>query len=38
MIDRTVAQEVARGQARVPRADDDRGGAFDDLPLRRLRR
>jgi hypothetical protein len=30
MIDRAVAQESARGQARVPRADDDRGDAFYD--------
>jgi hypothetical protein len=30
MVDRPVAQEVARGQARVPRADDDRGNALDD--------
>jgi hypothetical protein len=30
MIDDEVPQEVARGQARVPRADDDRGSALDD--------
>ena len=31
MIDRPVAQEVARGEARVPSANDDRGGALDGL-------
>jgi hypothetical protein len=30
MVDAAAGQEVARGQARVPRADDDRGGAFYD--------
>src|SRR5581483_4373580 len=29
VVDRPVAQEVTRGQARVPRADNDRGGALD---------
>jgi hypothetical protein len=44
MVNRPVAEEAARGQARVPRADDDRGYALDDvalrlgLGLRRLRR
>ena len=31
MIDRPVAQEVARGEARVPSANDDRGNALDGL-------
>jgi hypothetical protein len=30
MIDRALAEEVAGREARVPRADDDRGGALDD--------
>src|SRR6185437_15006898 len=30
VVDRPVAQEVARGKTRVPRADYDRGGAFYD--------
>ena len=29
VVDRTAAQEVARGEARVSRADDDRGDALD---------
>jgi hypothetical protein len=29
VIDRPVAEEVAGGEARVPRADDDRGKAVD---------
>src|SRR5215472_11078874 len=29
MVNRAVAEEAARGQARVPRADDDRGYALD---------
>ena len=29
VVDRPVAEEVARGEARVPRADDDRGNALD---------
>ena len=29
VIDRPLAQEVARGEARVPRADDDRGAVLD---------
>jgi hypothetical protein len=29
MIDRPAGQEVARGEASVPRADDDRGDALD---------
>jgi hypothetical protein len=29
MIDLPAGQEVARGKARVPRADDDRGNALD---------
>ena len=32
VVDRPVAEEVARGETRVPRADDDRGGALDDGP------
>src|ERR1022692_4619259 len=31
MIDRPVAEKVARREARVPRADDDRSDALDDL-------
>ena len=31
MVDRPVAEETARGEARVPRTDDDRGGVLDDL-------
>ena len=31
MIDRPAAEEVARGKARVPRPDDDRGELLDDL-------
>ena len=38
VVDRPVAQEVTGGQARVARADDDRGYALDDVTLRRLRR
>jgi hypothetical protein len=38
VIDRPVDEEVACGEARVPRADDDRGGALDGWSLRRLRR
>jgi hypothetical protein len=30
VVDRPVAEEVAGGEARVPRADDDRGNALDD--------
>jgi hypothetical protein len=30
MIDRPAAQEVARRETCVPRADDDRGNALDD--------
>jgi hypothetical protein len=30
VVDRPLAQEVARREARVPSADDDRGGALDD--------
>jgi hypothetical protein len=33
VVDRPVGQEVTRGQARVPRADDDRGYALDDVTL-----
>jgi hypothetical protein len=29
VVDRPVAEEMARGEARVARADNDRGGAFD---------
>jgi hypothetical protein len=29
VVDRPLAEEVARGEARVPRADDDRGDALD---------
>jgi hypothetical protein len=29
VIDRPVGEEVARREAGVPRADDDRGGALD---------
>jgi hypothetical protein len=38
MIDRLVGQEAARGEARVPRADDDRGYALDDVDPETLRR
>ena len=31
VVDRPVAEEVARGEARVAPADDDRGGALDGL-------
>ena len=31
VVDRPVAEETARGKARVPRTDDDRGGALDGL-------
>jgi hypothetical protein len=31
MVDRPVAQEVTSGEARVTRADDDRGSALDGL-------
>jgi hypothetical protein len=30
MIDRPVAEEMAGGEAGVPRADDDRGSALND--------
>jgi hypothetical protein len=30
MVNGPVAQEVARGEASVTRANDDRGGALDD--------
>jgi len=30
MVDRAVAEKVAGGEARVPRADDDRGSALYD--------
>jgi hypothetical protein len=30
VVDRPLAQEVARGKARVPRPDDDGGSALDD--------
>src|SRR4029077_19162562 len=33
VVDRPVAEEAARGQARVPRTDDDRGYALDDVTL-----
>jgi hypothetical protein len=29
MVDRPAGQESAGGEARVPRADDDRGNALD---------
>ena len=29
MVDRTVGEEMTRGQASVARADNDRGSAFD---------
>jgi hypothetical protein len=31
VLDRPVAEEVARGEARVPRADDDRRDVLDDV-------
>jgi hypothetical protein len=31
MVDRPVGQEAAGGEARVPRADDDRGYVLDDV-------
>ena len=31
MVDRPVAEETARGEAGMPRADDDRGGALGGL-------
>ena len=31
MVDRPLAEEVAGGEARVPRADDDGSYAFDGL-------
>jgi hypothetical protein len=31
VVDRPFAEEVARGEARVPRADDDRGYVLDGL-------
>jgi hypothetical protein len=30
VVDLLAGQEVARGETRLPRADDDRGGALDD--------
>jgi hypothetical protein len=30
VVNRPLAQEVTGGQARVPRADDDRGDVLDD--------
>jgi hypothetical protein len=33
VVDRTVAEEVAGGEARVPRTYNDRGDALDDLDL-----
>jgi hypothetical protein len=38
MIDRLAGQEVARGEAGLPGADDDRGDLFDGRILRRPRR
>jgi hypothetical protein len=38
VIDRPFAEEVAGGEARVPRADDDGGYAFDGLAPETLRR
>jgi hypothetical protein len=30
VVNLPVAEEMTRGEARVARADNDRGGAFDD--------
>jgi hypothetical protein len=38
MVDRLVAKEAARGEARVPGADDDRGYALDDVDPKTVRR
>jgi hypothetical protein len=35
MVDRPVAEEVACGEAGVPRTDDDRGDALGDGPALR---